>query len=249
MSTPAAAAAQVRQDGFAFVYGAQIREWAGRIGGLDDWPQFAESWNRLGSDLPLAKLGRQRRRRHATFLATRDVGLRLLAHRPHYQSVHHNQIQGGFQRWFEPIDAAVADGPSLRTLVEFGRGFFADLSPAETEWLIEVHQFRIEARPDQPGEPTPEGIHRDGVDWVFVVLVDRVNIESGTTTIHANTGALLGAFTLSQSFDAVLVDDHRVMHGVTPVEPLDSKQPAYRDVLVITYRGVPYEASAAPTHQ
>jgi hypothetical protein len=32
------------------------------------------------------------------------------------------------------------------------------------------------------------------------------------------------------------VDDRRVMHGVTPVQPLDPAEPAYRDVLVVTFK-------------
>jgi len=32
------------------------------------------------------------------------------------------------------------------------------------------------------------------------------------------------------------VDDDRVYHGVTPVTPLDPAEPAYRDVLVATFR-------------
>ena len=102
--------------------------------------------------------------------------------------------------------------------------------------LDEAHQFRIEARPDAAGQPTPEGVHRDGVDFVIVMLVDRVNIASGTTTMHAPDGKLLGSFTLAAPCDAALVDDERVMHGVTPVHPVDPARPAWRDVLVITYR-------------
>jgi hypothetical protein len=81
-------------------------------------------------------------------------------------------------------------------------------------------------------------VHRDGVDYVLVLLVARQNIASGTTTIHDAGGGLLGRFTLRQPLDAALVDDARVWHGVTPVTPLDPAQPAYRDVLVVTLRGV-----------
>ena len=34
------------------------------------------------------------------------------------------------------------------------------------------------------GKPTPEGVHRDGVDFVIVVMIKRVNIDSGATTIY-----------------------------------------------------------------
>jgi len=34
----------------------------------------------------------------------------------------------------------------------------------------------------------------------------------------------------------VLLDDLRVLHGVTPIRPEDSARPALRDVLVVTFR-------------
>ena len=79
-------------------------------------------------------------------------------------------------------------------------------------------------------------MHRDGVDYVLVLLVRRRNIRRGTTTIHGLDRTLLGSFTLADPFDAALVHDARVYHGVTPVEPRDPAAPAYRDVLVVTFR-------------
>ena len=111
----------------------------------------------------------------------------------------------------------------------------ASRRPVRT-WHVEVHQFRIEARPGEAGQPTPEGLHRDGVDYVLVLLVGRHNIASGTTTIHDLENRELGSFTLTRPFDAALVDDARVYHGVTPVVPLDPQRPAHRDVLVVTFR-------------
>jgi hypothetical protein len=105
-------------------------------------------------------------------------------------------------------------------------------------WHVEVHQFRIEARQGEAGRPTPEGMHRDGVDYVLVLLINRSNIASGMTSVHDLSGKTLGHFTLTHPFDAALVDDTRVMHGVTPVEPVDPAAPAFRDVLVVTFRRV-----------
>jgi hypothetical protein len=68
------------------------------------------------------------------------------------------------------------------------------------------------------------------------LMIDRANIESGTTTIHDQEGGLLGSFTLTRALDAALVDDARVCHGVTAVTPIDPLQPAHRDVLVVTFR-------------
>ncbi len=142
---------------------------------------------------------------------------------------------GGIERWFEPIEPAIAGGASFNAIVGFGLELYGGLRP-DTDWHIEAHQFRIEARPEAAGQPTPEGIHRDGVDYVIVMLVSRVNIESGTTTVHALDGRELGSFTLAAPCDAALVDDSRVMHGVTAVRPIDGGRPAWRDVIVVTYR-------------
>jgi hypothetical protein len=109
-----------------------------------------------------------------------------------------------------------------------------DLRPAS--WHVELHQFRVEAQEGAAGKPTPEGMHRDGVDWVLVLLVRRENVASGETSIHDFQRRLLGSFTLAEPMEAALVDDDRVYHGVTPVAPIDPAKPAYRDVLVVTFR-------------
>lgn len=227
---------QVSSRGFAFVEGDHMRSLLEAEGELTDWPAFVESWNHLEVDEYLAAKGRFRRRRHATFSATIDGPVVPEPHQAHFQSLQYNALQGDIQRWFEPVDAAVINSATLRTILRFCHRFFGLLAPASPRWHIEVHQFRIEATADSVGEPTPEGSHRDGVDYVLVLLVNRRNIASGTTTIHAPDGQLLGDFTLTHALDAALIDDHRVYHGVTPVAPLSAGEPAFRDVLVVTFR-------------
>jgi hypothetical protein len=154
---------------------------------------------------------------------------------PHYQSRDYNALNGGIERWFEPVAEPIGAGPSMTTILEFCRNLFGIISGIDT-WHVEIHQFRIEARLGQEGRPTPEGMHRDGVDYVLVLLVNRSNIASGVTSVHDMAGNTLGNFTLTAPLDAALVDDARVMHGVTPVEPLDPAEPGFRDVLVVTFR-------------
>ena len=226
---------RLQRDGFAFVTADIMRDLL-QAQALSDWPAFAASWNELAPDTYLAASGRHRRRRHATFSADTDGGIRREAHQPHYQSLKYNPLQGDLQRWFEPVLPAIADGASLRRILGFCHDCFGALAPAARRWHVEVHQFRIEARADEAGEPTPEGVHRDGVDYVLVLLIDRENIERGTTTIHAADRSLLGSFTLTHALDAALVDDARVFHGVTAVTPLDPSKPAHRDVLVVTFK-------------
>jgi hypothetical protein len=228
---------QMQAAGFAFLEAATMRKDLLRHGTLNDWTAFAGSWNALDLDTYMADGGRYRRRRHAVFAAKAgEAAILRQPDQPHYQDLDYNALNGGIARWFEPMNRAVAQSESLGTILAFCRDLFDGLLPNQT-WHIELHQFRIEAHPDAEGRPTPEGMHRDGVDYVLVLMIDRINIASGVTTIHDLERRQLGSFTLTQPLDAALVHDWRVYHGVTPVEPLDVTQPAHRDVLVVTFRG------------
>jgi hypothetical protein len=223
----------IAADGFVFVRGAAMRQLLVAITPLSDDEAFAASWNDLSLDTYMADGGRYRRRRHANFSADEQTIARG-PHAPHFQSLEYNPVNGGVARWFEPIRPDVASGDTLTAVLQFCRMFFGDLAPHDARWHVEVHQFRIEARRGEQGLPTPEGVHRDGVDYVMVMLVGRQNIAQGVTTIHAVGGGPLGSFTLAERYDAALLDDHRVAHGVTAVEPIDPGVAAYRDVLVVT---------------
>lgn len=226
------------RDGFAFVSAEAMRAQLESTGSLADWDAFTASWNDLHTDTYMADKGRYRKRRYAVYTATPD-GITREAHQPHYQTLDYNPVNGGVERWFEPIRPDIGTGPSLTTILAFCRGVFDELipptNPGPRRWHIETHQFRIEAHAGEAGQPTPEGLHRDGVDCVFVLLIRRQNIQSGVTSIHNLDKQLLGSFTLTHPFDTALVDDRRAYHGVTAVTPLDPAQPAYRDVLVVTF--------------
>lgn len=230
-------AGQVRTGGFAFTPSEQFRVFLTQEA-LAGWPSFAASWNDLGVDAHMADGGRYRRRRFAAF-AVSSNGIVRKPHQPHYQSRDYNPLNGGVERWFEPVTEAIAAHPVTLALLGAGRTVFDLLSPGEKgprEWHVETHQFRIEAREGQIGQPTPEGLHRDGVDFVLVVLVARTNVASGVTSIYDLDKTPLGDFTLTDPLDAVFLQDSRVYHGVTAIKPLDPARVACRDVAVITFR-------------
>ena len=234
-ATNASLQPSILADGYAFVQGRDMREILAPFGSLADWPRFADSWNDLEVDTYMADGGRYRRRRYAVYAATPDGAIHRMPHQAHYQALDYNPVNGGIARWFEPIVPDVAQGCTMQTILACCSSVFGSIAPRVRRWRIEVHQFRIEARPGEDGRPTPEGLHRDGVDYVIVLLVNRRNIASGTTTIHAMDGRKLGQFTLTDPLDAALLEDARVSHGVTPVQALDPAVAAHRDVLVVTF--------------
>jgi hypothetical protein len=230
-------AAEIERDGFAFVRAPEMRRLL-EDAGFSDWDSFAASWDDLGVDAYMADGGRYRRRRFGVFRATPGEIVRK-PHQPHYQSRDYNPLNGGIERWFEPVTDAVALHPAVGSILRTSHALFDRMTPAALRpaaWHVEVHQFRIETRAGEEGRPTPEGMHRDGVDWVLVLMVHRENVASGETTIYDLQKLPLGSFTLTEPLDSALVDDSRVYHGVTAVVPLDIGSPAYRDVLVVTFR-------------
>ncbi len=223
--------------GFVAVEAPRFRPLVGETA-LAGWSTFARSWDRLETDEYMADGGRFRRRRFARFRSARGVITRE-PHGPHFQSRDYNPLNGGVDRWFEPVTDALAAHSVTGRLLELCVDVFTGAEAVESTgiaWKIEMHQFRIEPSPRELGRPTPEGMHRDGVDWVFVGLVARTGVAGGVTGIGDASGRSLGAFTLSEPLDAVFLDDHRVRHGVTPIEILTPGRPAHRDVLVLTFR-------------
>jgi hypothetical protein len=77
----------------------------------------------------------------------------------------------------------------MRTILEYCRALFGRLAPETDALAHRGHQFRIEARPGEQGKPTPEGMHRDGVDYVLVLLVDRRNIRAARPRSTTSTSA------------------------------------------------------------
>jgi hypothetical protein len=232
---------RIESTGFSFAPATAMASWLQALAspGLSDWAQFQASWENMPPDTYMADGGRYRRRRHATLSAgPGNSPIVLEPHQPHYQSLDYNPLNGGLARYFEPIAQDIVHGPTMQSVLHFCRCVFGHFMP-EAGWHIELHQFRIEAQQGQHGKPTPEGVHRDGVDFVLVMMVRRSNISSGTTTLHDLHQRPLDSFTLTQPFDSAIVDDARCLHGVTPVEQIDPVLPAFRDVLVVTFKRKP----------
>src|SRR5262249_39638014 len=181
---------------------------------LTDLDSLRESWDTLPADAHLRDGGRYRFRRHSCFTQS-FVPARLSAvpHRAHWQPTTYNALHGGIERWFEPIEARVQSAPTWRRLLEALGALFAQLSPVE-RWYIETHQFRIDTA-NGIGRPTPEGAHRDGVDFVAVILVQRHNVKGGETHVFDANGPTGTRFTMQQPWSALLMDDARVIHETT----------------------------------
>ncbi len=198
---------------------------------LPELDALRPSWDDLPPDAYLRDGGRYRRRRHSCFVVEGDA-VQAVPHRAHWQPLEYNALHGGLQRWFEPMQANVLVKPVwLRLLGALSAQCSAWTRPQP--WFVEAHQFRIDTT-DGIGRPTPEGAHRDGVDFVAVLLVSRVQVKGGETRVFEADGPTGLRFTMSEPWTTLLLDDARVVHESTPIQP--EGEAAHRDTLVLTFR-------------
>jgi hypothetical protein len=153
--------------------------------------------------------------------------------RPYLQAVEVNAFVGGVVREFAPLDHKMRTNRFLTTLLHFNA---ACLLPSGTgSWHVDVHLVRVVARRDLPGKPAPEGIHRDGFDFVSIHLMDSQGVMSGgeIRVIDPN-GTVLERACLVQPLDSIYIDDRTLRHDVTPIEAAADR--GHRDVLLMSYQ-------------
>jgi hypothetical protein len=169
---PPTAAAALRSQGYALLRPQDVAALAGVP--LDALNALVPSWDTLELDNYLKDGGRYRRRRHSCFVQDGEQ-LTQTAHRAHWQPLEYNALHGGMHRLFEPMQAATVAQPAWQLA---GQRHRPAVQPgarrSAAPWYVEAHQFRIDTT-DGIGRPTPEGAHRDGVDFVAVILIGRAD--------------------------------------------------------------------------
>ena len=225
-------------SGFALVSASDVQRWL-----HTDAEQLAAlhaSWDDLPSDAYLMDGGRYRRRRHSCFVVDGDA-VQQVPHRAHWQPLEYNALHGGMQRWFEPMDPAVVALPLWQLLLGTVGHAVSALHGARP-WFVEAHPFRIDTT-DGIGRPTPEGAHRDGVDMVAVFMLGRHRIKGGESRVFDAQGPGGQRFTLTEPWSLLLLDDARVIHESTPIQPVSPGELGWRDTLVLTFRRDGFQGS------
>jgi len=223
--------------GYAFVPAAELGPLlhvdVAQLGALEEW------WASLPRDQYLRDGGHYRARRHSCFVQDFAAkGFSQVPHRAHWQPTSYNALHGGLERWFEPIEPGVTKTPAWTQLLTSIGSVFAQIRPVD-RWFIEAHQFRIDTEAGI-GRPTPEGAHRDGVDFVALLLVRRRNVRGGETRVFDAHGPSGVRFTMEEPWSLLLMDDERVIHETTPIQP--DGEGGVRDTLVLTYRAAGFQA-------
>lgn len=229
-------------DGYVFIDSNSFRnlqEENHQIISDKDKSEFVESWRNLELDRFMSDNGTYRTRRHATFTTEgNSQNYSKNDYQPHYQTTEYNGLNGGIERFYKEIDPNTLKNPIFNSLIQLAYSAF-DKGKMK-KWYIEAHQFRIEAKDQSNGKPTPEGIHRDGVDYVLMAMVNKESVVGGVTTIYDLDKNKLASFELENFLDIAMVNDHDVYHGVSEIYPKDNNdnKVGSRDVLVVTFKEI-----------
>jgi hypothetical protein len=204
----------------------------------DDVATFADHWPRLTQDRYMGDGGTYRYRRYGEFEAAPNAPRRQLPHGPYVQPAYINKLNGDISRLFDPLEPSLVADPVLNRLLDWLTHLYDQCEGSPQHWNIRLHPYRIIANHSASGHPTPEGLHRDGVDYIVSMMVSRHNVAGGESTITDNQEMVLWQRTLLKPLDIMIGQDAATMHAVTPVTPVDPDAPAWRDVLVVAFTRV-----------
>jgi hypothetical protein len=228
----------VRQDlvsqGFSWIPKAR---WSMAADLEPHWRRLSADWDHLELDQYLAEGAKFRLRRYGRYYWAPATGdLAALSQEAYFQPKEENAYAGGIDRHFAPLLPETVYNPFLLALVP---ATFACLPLAADRrvgtWEVRIHQIRIVASAAVPGLPAPEGIHQDGTDFLTLHLVRRQNIAGGETTIYGLDRKPIQRLTLRETLDSLILEDPRVLHGVTPVHPADEWTLGIRDLLGVDF--------------
>ncbi|MDM9381682.1 2OG-Fe dioxygenase family protein [Chlorogloeopsis sp. ULAP01] len=172
--------------------------------------------------------GKYRYRRLSRFIVSGDSVIKL----PHgylFQSKDYNPLVGDIKREFAELDNVLIEQDIFRNMILA----FSDSCKLHPEAEIGVHQIRTTCSPDNFGNPAPEGIHRDGTDFIGIFSVDRHNIQGGETHLYTTKKEKPVFSKILNPGELLLINDHEFFHFTTPVKPI-AEGVGTRDVFVLT---------------
>ncbi|QNT78409.1 2OG-Fe dioxygenase family protein [Entomobacter blattae] len=209
-------------------------------GEFDNFVKFTKSWEDMGVDqfYGQAKHG-TRYRRYSDFNYNPVTHqLTQLEHRAYEQSLIHNKYVGGIERHFNDFDNNIITSPILQSLVKIDFNVYKEVLPEKlhTEtWQCQIHQIRIEIKPDQKIEITPEGIHCDGYPFSGVHFWGRHNVEGAQSQIFTKDEILVDSGTYQNILDTTFFLDREMLHYVTPaINPTDT-QMGFRQIIAVSF--------------
>jgi hypothetical protein len=148
-------------------------------------------------------------------------------HTPLFQNKMVNPVHGGRVRVYPEITNLHY---AKEVILLFANTFRIDYS-----YEILVQAQRTKCTQEKIGITTPEGFHRDDIDFLAILCVNQYNILGSETQLLDSQGNIIFKQILSPG-EILLINDSQVLHYTSPItlKNPDFNDYGFRDVLIIS---------------
>ena len=149
---------------------------------------------------------------------------------PLYQPLNINATHGNIARYYPEYE------PEHPEEIEKILAHFVVEAKVPANSVILLQAQRVICSHNFIGEPSVEGWHRDGVEKVGVMCVDRHNISGGLNLFRKIDGTRPRQFkTILDPGYLIVFNDRECMHRVSSIMPKKHDELGWRDVVYMTY--------------
>ena len=147
------------------------------------------------------------------------------------QSSTYNNYLGDTIRTYPNVNSEIFQDKSFqKTLTLFRNTIYSKKNPYT---LFYIHQIRVECS-NSNINPVPEGIHRDGYDYICISCVNKVNVNPVYNEILDNNHNIVKSIELNEN-QHLVVNDKEHLHNVTQLSSASSNNSiGHRDIFVFT---------------
>ncbi len=170
------------------------------------------------------------RRRRFSWFSGSPQGLSRLPHKQFYQTEKYEGRPDIF-REYDEIDNSVIQHSSFQNIIDC---FVSITGINMMNTPVEVHQIRVLCGEGVEGNPSPEGVHRDGCHYLGIFVVRRDGVIGGANSIHLAKDEEAVFETMLEPGQFLFCDDEKVMHNANSIHPADDVKHATRDIFVLT---------------
>lgn len=131
-----------------------------------------------------------------------------------------------FPRQFDAIDKKITTHPLYQNLLIGVINLVYGINKTITQLLIKTHHIQVVVGQNNQGLCVPEGIHKDGSDYIISALViERENIIGGESYIYRKDKRTIAFHHCLQPGEGLFQEDEKssLWHTATPIFSADKK--------------------------
>lgn len=207
--------------------------------------QFRSWWRNLIPDENFRQYTCRERRILRYRLAAKSPEKLEINRDPNYTST--MDYDAPYQRGINSLTYAEEDfiqSPALKAILQFDLEIALSIISSFELLEIDIHQFRVTASMGQHS-PTTSGVHQDGYNLVFMHFVGSYNVHPVSSEVFSSDAeeSLLYRIEMEAFMETFVVNDTACWHRASAVKQKNRKLPAWRDMLVVSFRRLTSEVA------